>query len=59
MFLGALLLIFLVLPAVLILAAIWTPLMLRFWILFAAFPLGLIAFALWRSRCKPEPGGRR
>jgi hypothetical protein len=64
MFLLRLLLVFLLIPAALVLLAIATPPQARIWILFVAFPLALIGFAALRlladrrGAFAAEKGGR-
>ncbi len=48
MFLIGLLVIFVLIPAVLIVGTVLIPLTTRFWIPFVLFPVALIAFTLWR-----------
>ncbi len=48
MFLGYLLLLFLVIPAIMVAGAAFTPLAVRLWITFILFPAGLLLFAFWR-----------
>jgi hypothetical protein len=47
--LSGLLIVFLLVPVVLVLASVHTPLPVRFGILFVGFPVGLVGFALWRN----------
>jgi hypothetical protein len=46
--LSGLLIVFLLLPIALVCASVHTPPPVRFGILFVGFPVGLLAFALWR-----------
>lgn len=62
MFLANLLMIFLLIPAILVVATIITSVEVRFYILFLLFPIGLILFALWRQLCSrpaANPSQRR
>lgn len=55
MFLGYLLLVFLIIPAALVVAVVVSPVDARLWITFLVFPAGLTLYALWRHL---RPGGR-
>lgn len=48
MFVGYLLLLFLVIPALMVAGAAVVPLAVRLWITFILFPAGLLLFAVWR-----------
>jgi hypothetical protein len=61
-YLANLLMIFLLIPAILIVATVITSVEVRFYILFLLFPIGLVLFALWRQmRDRPaaHPSQRR
>jgi hypothetical protein len=57
MFLGKLLLVFLLIPILLVVVAIALPLDIRLWFLFVAFPAALILFALWRHLTETQKAG--
>ncbi len=56
-----LVLVFLVIPAALIVASVLLPVMARFWLLFVAFPVALVLFAVARHlrASRDEAGAAR
>lgn len=57
MFLAKLLLVFVALPAALVILTALLPPTGQLWVSFVAFPLGLILFALWRHCADRGEGG--
>ena len=57
MFLAKLLLVFVVLPAALVILNLLLPPNGQLWVSFVGFPVGLILYAVWRHFAEPREGG--